>query len=159
MAVVLTATSCTASEQAAPQPETTTVTVTVGDAAPIVVEVADDPEERSTGLMGRDEVPPGTGMLFVYPEPARRGFWMANVEVPLSIAWVLGDQVVGVAEMRPCPEADATCEVYYPSDPDAVFDRAVEAAGGTFTGAGVAPGDPVTVTGGDLGSPQPGAGE
>lgn len=145
MAAVLTATSCADGESVAPQPETATVTVTVGQAAPIVAEVADDPGERSLGLMGRDEVPPGTGMLFVYPEPARRGFWMADVEVPLSIAWILGDRVVGVAEMQPCPQADATCQIYYPSDPDAVFDRAIEAAGGTFTAAGVAPGDPVTV--------------
>jgi uncharacterized membrane protein (UPF0127 family) len=118
--------------------------VVVGDLAPIAVEVADDDAERRVGLMGRAEVPPGTGMLFVYDEPVTNAFWMGNVEVPLSIAWVLGDEVVGVAEMQPCPAADASCPRY---SPGGEFDRAVETSAGTFSEAGVVPGDPVTVDG------------
>ena len=91
--------------------------VTVGDVAPIDVEVADTADERAVGLMGRAEVPPGTGMVFVYPEPVSNQFWMGNVEVPLSIAWVLDDTVVGLAEMQPCPAADETCPRYSPGDP------------------------------------------
>lgn len=118
--------------------------VVVGDADPISVEVADDALSRSLGLMGRARVPPGTGMLFVYDEPVDRSFWMGNVEVPLSIAWVLEDEVVGVAEMLPCPAADSTCPRY---SPGTVFDRAVETTGGTFTDADVRPGDAVVVSG------------
>ena len=91
--------------------------VTVGAADPIRVDVADDPQERRRGLMGRAEVPPGTGMLFVYETPVLREFWMGNVEVPLSIAWVADGVVVGVAEMTPCPAADATCPRYAPDAP------------------------------------------
>ena len=120
--------------------------VTVGDAPTLAVEVADSPEERRVGLMGRTEVPEGTGMAFVYPEPERGGFWMKDTLVPLSIAWVLDDTVVGVAEMVPCPDGEP-CPVYYPQDADAVYDLAVEAAAGTFTEAGVRPGDPVGTSG------------
>jgi uncharacterized membrane protein (UPF0127 family) len=118
--------------------------VVVGAAQPIAVEVADSDAERGLGLMGRDEVPPGTGMVFVYPAPVSNAFWMGNVEVPLSIVWVLDDTVVGVAEMQPCPAADTTCPRYSPS---ADYTHAVETTGGAFTEAGVQVGDPVTMTG------------
>jgi uncharacterized membrane protein (UPF0127 family) len=114
---------------------------------PLAVEVADDTAERAVGLMGRRTVPDGTGMVFLYDEPVRSGFWMANVEVPLSIAWALDGTVVGIDEMQPCPQADSTCPLYLPTDPDAVFDVVVEAPGGTFTDAGVTVGDPVQLTG------------
>lgn len=119
-------------------------TVVVGAAEPIVVEVADNDAERAAGLMGRDEVPSGTGMVFVYPQPVSNSFWMGNVEVPLSIVWVRDDTVVGLAEMQPCPAADATCPRYSPGTD---YTHAVETTGGTFTEAGVQVGDPVTMTG------------
>lgn len=119
----------------------------VGPVGPLAVEVADDAAERAVGLMGRVTVPDGTGMVFVYDEPVRSGFWMANVEVPLSIAWALDGTVVGIGEMQPCPQADSTCPLYLPTDPNAVFDVVVEAPGGTFTDAGVTVGDPVQLTG------------
>lgn len=124
-----------------------TATVVVGDADPVVAEIATSPADQSTGLMGRAEVPSGTGMIFPYAEPVRRPFWMGNVEVPLSIVWSRGEEVVGVAEMQPCPEADGRCARYLPDDPDATFDLVVETTGGAFTSAGVQVGDAVTVTG------------
>lgn len=118
--------------------------VVVGDAPPIALEVADDAAERRVGLMGRDTVPAGTGMVFVYDEPVTNSFWMGNVEVTLSIAWVLDDEVVGVAEMAPCPAADDSCPRY---SPGTEYNLAVETTGGTFTEAGVRPGDPVSFSG------------
>jgi len=123
--------------------ETRVPRVVVGQAAPIALEVADDAAERRMGLMGRPDVPPGTGMVFIYDEPVTTPFWMGNVEVPLSIAWVLDDRVVDVAEMQPCPAADSSCPRYAPG---AAYDRAVETTGGTFADAAVQPGDPVTFT-------------
>ena len=117
--------------------------VTVGAADPIVVEVADDSDERRVGLIGRADVPAGTGMLFVYPEPVERSFWMGNVAVPLSIAWVRDGRVVGTAEMTPCPAADRSCPRY---SPGVAFDAAVETTGATFRQAGIDVGDPVSVS-------------
>jgi len=51
-----------------------------------VLEIAATPEQRALGLMGRSEVPRGTGMIFLFDEPAREGFWMKNCLVALDIA-------------------------------------------------------------------------
>ena len=67
------------------------------------LEVAADPAARARGLMGRRQVPEGTGMVFLYPADVAEAFWMKNTLVPLSIAFVAADgRVVSVAEMTPC---------------------------------------------------------
>ncbi len=72
------------------------------DGHPVVAEVADDPEERSTGLMYRTSLPVDGGMLFVYPDAAPRSFWMKNTTLPLSIAFVSADgHIVNIADMKP----------------------------------------------------------
>ena len=54
--------------------------------AAFTVEIADDDAERAQGLMYRDEMSRGAGMLFVYPRPQGRiGFWMRNTRIPLDI--------------------------------------------------------------------------
>lgn len=128
---------------ASPTASSPRVTVTVGDAPPVHAEVADTPGERGRGLMDRAEVPPGTGMLFVFDGATTGDFYMYRTRVPLSIAFVAHGRVVGVREMRPCRAEDPDdCPTY---GVDAPYTRAVEAPGGHFSDAGVAPGDPVTV--------------
>ena len=59
--------------------------------------------------MYRDEVPDGTGMLFVFPDVSVRGFWMANTYVPLDLAYM--DQsfnVVDIVQMQPLVEESYT---------------------------------------------------
>jgi uncharacterized membrane protein (UPF0127 family) len=100
------------------------------------LEVAADPAARARGLMGRRQVPEGTGMVFLYPSDVAEAFWMKNTLVPLSIAFVAADgRVVSVAEMTPC-EADP-CPSYPPAGP---YRYAVELAAGSFGDAGVGPG-------------------
>jgi uncharacterized membrane protein (UPF0127 family) len=108
-------------------------------ASTVRLEVAADPEARARGLMGRERVPPGTGMVFLYPADVQESFWMKDTLVPLSIAFVAGDgRVVSVTEMTPC-RADP-CPSYAPAGP---YRYAVELAGGAFAAAGVGPGDRV----------------
>ena len=72
------------------------------DADTVVAEVAATAEERSEGLMYRDEVPDGTGMLFVFPDTQVRSFWMANTYVPLDIAYLDPSyRVVDIMQMEP----------------------------------------------------------
>jgi uncharacterized membrane protein (UPF0127 family) len=74
----------------------------VVDGHAVVAEVADDPEERSTGLMYRTSLPADSGMLFVYPDAAPRSFWMKNTTLPLSIAFVSADgRILNIAHMKP----------------------------------------------------------
>lgn len=49
------------------------------------VEVADTAEERAQGLMFRDAMATGAGMIFVYPEPGPVAFWMKNTRIPLDM--------------------------------------------------------------------------
>ena len=103
------------------------------------LEVAADPAARARGLMGRTEVPPGRGMVFLYPDDVRESFWMKDTLVPLSIAFVAADgRVVSVAEMTPC-RADP-CPTYAPAGP---YRYAVELRAGAFPAAGVGAGDRV----------------
>jgi hypothetical protein len=75
----------TASARTPPQPPLPTIRLQIGTNT-IQAEVADEPDERTTGLMGRTELAEGTGMLFVFREPQALGFWMRDTLVPLSIA-------------------------------------------------------------------------
>jgi uncharacterized protein len=107
-----------------------------GRAVTVRLEVAADPAARARGLMGRREVPAGTGMVFLYPDDVAEAYWMKNTLVPLSIAFVAADgRVVSVAEMTPC-RADP-CPSYAPAGP---YRYAVELAAGAFPAAGVGEG-------------------
>ncbi len=59
-----------------------------GDQARFRVELADEEAERSQGLMNRDDLARGAGMLFVYPEPQRVAFWMKNTLIPLDMIFM-----------------------------------------------------------------------
>lgn len=56
--------------------------------ARFAVEVADDPQERATGLMHRPRLASAAGMLFVYPHPQSLSFWMRNTLIELDILFV-----------------------------------------------------------------------
>jgi uncharacterized membrane protein (UPF0127 family) len=53
--------------------------------AAFAIELADDPDERSMGLMHRESMPTMSGMLFVYEQPRRASFWMRNTLIPLDM--------------------------------------------------------------------------
>lgn len=58
-----------------------------GAVARFTVEVADDAGERAQGLMFRETMPAGAGMLFVYPKPGPVAFWMKNTLIPLDMVF------------------------------------------------------------------------
>lgn len=55
----------------------------------IDVAVADDDNERSSGLMDVNQLPSDKGMLFKFDDEAPRSFWMANT--PLSLDIIFAD--------------------------------------------------------------------
>ena len=56
--------------------------------ARFTVEVADDAQERAQGLMHRESMPFGAGMLFAYEHPQRVSFWMRNTLISLDMIFM-----------------------------------------------------------------------
>jgi uncharacterized membrane protein (UPF0127 family) len=62
-----------------------------------MVEMADEPAERSRGMMGRTEFCDQCAMLFVWPTEEPRSFWMKNTPLPLDLIFLnTGGKVVAV---------------------------------------------------------------
>ena len=72
------------------------------DADTVQAEVARTPEERERGLMFRESLAKGEGMLFVFPDAQYRSFWMKDTFIPLDIAYLDADlKIVDILPMEP----------------------------------------------------------
>lgn len=58
------------------------------------IELADDPQERSRGLMFREDLPDDHGMLFVYPANQIASFWMKNTLISLDMLFIRSDGMI-----------------------------------------------------------------
>lgn len=77
----------------------------------VQVEIANEATERSQGLMCRDSIPSGTGMLFTYDTDRSSGFWMFNTYAPIDILYLdQSGRVVDKITMSPCPRNSDTDE-------------------------------------------------
>lgn len=140
LCLLLTA-ACSSGDEA-PAEVATLVVATSGGAVELDVEVADTPEERASGLMGREDLGTLDGMVFVWSEPTSGGFWMKDTLIALSIAfWDERGRIVAILDMEPC-EADP-CPSY---DPGLAYAGAVEVGQGAFDVNGIRVGDRVTLT-------------
>ena len=89
-------------------PPLRTAEIAVGG-VPLTVELAVAPEERARGLGYREELAPGTGMLFVADEAQPQSFWMKGMRFCLDIVWIEGGEIVGAAE-NACPDPAGTAD-------------------------------------------------
>jgi len=88
-----------------PQAALPKIALTIGDIR-VSAEVADDPDEKTIGLMGRTELAEGEGMLFVFSRPQPMGFWMKDTLLPLSIAYINRDGIIReIHDMQPLDES------------------------------------------------------
>lgn len=120
-------------------PVTTVVfTNSAGERVELQVEIADEPGERSVGLMFRESMPEDAGMIFLYEEDHLGGFYMKNTLIPLSIAFVdAGGTIVDIQDMEP-----ETVETHRPPEP---YRNAIEANQGWFDRNGIDVGDTVDI--------------
>ena len=75
------------------QPKLPTVKVWLGSQE-LVTEVARTDLQIHTGMMFRQSIAENEAMLFVFDRPDYRAFWMKNVSVPLSCAYIDPDGVI-----------------------------------------------------------------
>ena len=91
---------------------TDTVTLS-GLSGPVTlgVELADTPDEHSRGLMGREELAPDGGMLFIFEGDSPRSFWMENTFIPLDMIFINSTlDIVHIEEdAQPCT-ASCSCQ-------------------------------------------------
>jgi uncharacterized membrane protein (UPF0127 family) len=103
------------------------------------VELALSEEEQSQGLMYRERLSDGQGMLFVFGRDKLASFWMKNTLIPLSIAYINSDgSILEIHDMRPedLSLIRSSRSVRY----------ALEVPQGWFGRAGIGPGDRALIT-------------
>ncbi len=108
------------------------------------MEVAATGPERAQGLSGRAQLPPGTGMLFIYDEAGIYAFWMVDMQFPLDFVWIgPGCAVVDLTPNVPPPlpnQARGDLPRYRPSEPARYV---LEINAGEIAKIGITIGDPV----------------
>ena len=57
----------------------------------VQLELARTAKARKVGLMHRESMPLGEGMLFVFEKPQPQRFWMKNTRIPLDIGYFSAD--------------------------------------------------------------------
>lgn len=70
------------------------------------VEIADEPQERSKGLMFRRDMAPEHGMLFDYGKEQPASFWMSNTYIPLDMIFVKADGTIESIAERTTPMSE-----------------------------------------------------
>ena len=106
--------------------------------AVVKAEIAAAPEARQQGLMFRQELPEGEGMLFIFEADQILSFWMKNTYIPLTIAFIAWDgRIIDIKDMYPHDETSVTSSrsVRY----------ALEVPQGWFSRTGVQVGDIVKI--------------
>lgn len=100
-------------------------------------EIADDPAERSQGLMYRQELGKDKGMIFIFPQDSAGPFWMKNTLIPLDMVFIGVDKkIVSVYER-------ATPQTTTPREPAGPYRYVLEIEGGRGDELGIRAGDSV----------------
>ncbi|MEL6324252.1 MAG: DUF192 domain-containing protein [Pseudomonadota bacterium] len=101
------------------------------------VELADEPEEISRGLMERTDLPRDHGMIFDFGEPREANMWMRNTPLPLDMLFIAADgRIMAIAKnTRPYSE-----RIINPGIP---VKSVLELNAGVSDELGISPGDTV----------------
>jgi hypothetical protein len=127
-----------------PGPAGPTVSVTIipaaGNGSPTshCFLLANTPQQRAKGLMGRRSLDGYEGMAFVYAADSNDAYFMRNTLLPLGIAFFSqAGMFLSSAQMPPCPDTTVTCPQYSAAAP---FRLALEARIGVLAAQGVGAG-------------------
>ena len=84
------------------------------DGQHIQAEVEVTPQEIQKGMMFRDSLPRGRGMLIINQKPGVYPYWMYQVRIPLDVVWMDENRrVVEIAsDAQPCRTTASLCASY-----------------------------------------------
>jgi uncharacterized membrane protein (UPF0127 family) len=78
-------------------------------------EVVTEEADQERGLGGRSNIPENYGMLFVFPQKDKVGFWMKDILLPIDIVWLSDTGTVLGIEDSISP--DTYPDSVYPPEP------------------------------------------
>lgn len=116
------------------------------DGFAVDVEVANTDELRAQGLMFRDQLAPGKGMIFFFAEDGVYPFWMKNTLIPLDMVWIDASRKVAHVKTNVPPCRIENCPSYDPGVPSRYV---LEVAAGEAAKHGLKAGDPLRFEGMD----------
>lgn len=81
----------------------------------VLLAIASTHEQKVKGLSGLEKLDENEGMLFLFNEPSKQGFWMNEMNFPIDIIWLDSKGSVSHIEksLQPCKPFVA-CPVYNP---------------------------------------------
>ena len=86
------------------QPRLPTIKVRIGSEE-LIAEIARKEVEIATGMMFRTNMLENEAMLFVFPRPAQRSFYMRNCVIPLSAAYISpSGEILQIVDLHPGDE-------------------------------------------------------
>ena len=123
------------------------------DGTTVALEIADTEPKRNRGLMFRDKLGEGEGMIFIFEQPGDYAFWMQNCRIALDIVWLdRSFKILSMAEsVPPCrlPGCEPPCASNecpsYPPKPGISALYVVELAAGFAKRHGLATGQTIAV--------------
>ncbi len=96
----------------------------------LCLQKADSQAELAQGLMGRAQIAPYDGMIFIFAGPDNWQFWMKDTLIPLKLLPIADDgKVIGAISMSPC--TSDPCQQYSPGQP---YAQALELPDDVFAG-------------------------
>jgi uncharacterized protein len=110
---------------------------TDADAKMLTVEIADTDQLREKGLMFRQRLPEGHGMLFDFGQPRPVGMWMKNTYIPLDMLFIRTDGTIAYIAENTVPQS---LDVVGINEPVLAV---LELAGGSARRLGIRAGDMV----------------
>ncbi|WP_300378739.1 DUF192 domain-containing protein [Henriciella sp.] len=118
--------------------ETGTLSITTEEGAvEFSIEIADEPEEISFGLMERESLPENAGMLFDFGNPREPAMWMKNTLIPLDMIFIASDGTIQMIARNTVPGSLRTIS------PGMPVKGVLEINGGRAAELGIKPGDTV----------------
>jgi uncharacterized protein len=97
-AVALGASGCRTGQSPTQSHDPEVVLLTRGGDQHVKVEIARTDPERERGLMYRQKLESGRGMIFLFEAPRRNYFWMKNTYIPLDMIFIGADKHVVYVE-------------------------------------------------------------